>query len=335
MRAAVRDNKTKQAISILKVIRRHGYTSGNVVLLSKRLSELVELRNSWNRVLEMNVAGLTRQAYNAALLFTTNALYHDRAIEMIDAIRRQRTKGIIQTATTLYAGGSKKQSEQLLSDVVESDPSNREARDILAMIRTYHRTKQAPARKAARRSTTSTGDEAYKNGDFREALKLWSGTRRKADRRKVALACTIKKYLAMGESAERKHDYAAAVSLLGKAEMFTALLGISGSVFGGRIDRSLAMTYGILGQRALSEQRYRRARQYLEKAFRYKPGNKDIRRGFSLLNEQAGRLYKKAYAISGANMPEACILYRHALLIAQRGSDIYNRVKSRIVACGR
>ena len=89
----------------------------------------------------------------------------------------------------------------------------------------------------------------------------------------------------------------------------------------------------LLGKEELSAQRYGRAKQYLEEALKYEPGNPDTLRGFSILNDQAGRLYKRAYAISGANRSEACGLYRNAILIAQKGTDIYNKLKNRITAC--
>lgn len=338
LKSAIQDGRTEQAHRILKTIEQHGYTSEIIVSLVKQLSMLDSLANSWDRAQQMLSSGMLTQAYNAALPFTLNTSYHSRAVAMIMEIQEKQLKGIIQTATTLYAGGNKKQAEQLLNYALEKKPGNKDAQDILAAIRTNEKVKHVTEHTGKGQQTRLTGDEVYKNGGLNTAIKFWSENHSKDNRRKIVLAGNINKYLNLGRKAYDRQDYASAVTLLEKAAVFVSLLGdigIRGSADEYKINSYLGVSYSMLGMLALSGQAYRRAREYFEKSLNYEPANQETIRGFSALNDQADKLYKKAYTLSVANRSEACRLYKDAILIAQKDTDVYKKIKRHIATCGQ
>lgn len=336
LKSALQNNGTEQAHRILKIMEQHRYTSEEIVAFSKQLSRQDRLKDLWNKTQQTFNLGMLAQAYNAVLPFTINTLYHDRAVAMIGQIQEQRVKGIIQTATTMYTSGNKKQAEQLLNYVLATDPGNKNALDILKMLRTDEATNLAPKHIHKKIQTQLTGDEAYKKGQLKSAMKLWSESHTTENQRKVVLAGTINKYLNLGTKACDKRDYASAASLLGKAEVFVNLLkntGVSDPVMEQKIHVYLGQSYGMLGTRALSGRAYKYARQYFEKSLDYEPENQEALRGFSTLNDQADKLYKKAYTLSSANKSEACRLYKEAGMIARKDADVYKKIKKHSTAC--
>ncbi len=336
LQSALQNNRTEQAHRILKIMEQHRYTSEDIAAFSTQLSRQDRLKDLWDKTQQMYNLGMLTQAYNAVQPFTLNTSYHDRAVVMIGQIEEQRAKGIIQTATTMYTSGNKKQAEQLLNYVLATDPGNKNALNILKMLRTDEAANPAPKHTRTKIQTRLTGDEAYKKGQLNSAMKLWSESHTTENQRKIVLAGTINKYLNLGTKACDKRDYASAASLLGKAEGFAALLknsGVSDPAMEHKIHVYLGLSYGMLGTRALSGHAYKYARQYFEKSLDYDPENQEALRGFSTLNDQAVKLYKKAYTLSSANKSEACRLYKEAGMIARKDADVYKKIKKQSTAC--
>ena len=116
-------------------------------------------------------------------------------------------------------------------------------------------------------------------------------------------------------------------------QAFVTLLGIRGSADEKAVQRLYALSYGLLGKKSLADGRYQRSNAYFQESVKFDPDNAEAARGFAVLNDKAGRLYKTAYMISGANTPEACRLYKRALDMAQKDTDVYKKIKERLVIC--
>ena len=334
LKVSLRQGRLEQARSIMSEIKKHGYASDSISILGKQLTDMQKLVDAWNTVQQYYNLGRYADARTALAPFTENTQYHDRAEVLLREIRTKELQGMMKAAETLYAQGNAEKASALIRQVLELDPSNHEARTLLAMLKPA-----VPSRRAMMHATTvklspvNSGDSAYKRGDFDTAVRLWSDAQNKNEAKKIALAANIKKYISIGKKAFESGDYAGAIKSFDKVQAFVTLLGIRGSEDEKAVQRYYSLSYGLLGKQALADGRYQRANFCFQKSFKFDPDNAEAARGFSALNNKAERLYKTAYMISGANMPEACRLYNQALDMAQKDADVYKKIKEHFTVC--
>ena len=332
--ASLRQDRIEQARGIMSEIKEHGFASNSISDLEKQLADMQKLHDAWNAVQQYYNLGRFAEARSALAPFTENTAYHDRVAVLLAGIRTRELQGMLKTAESLYAQGGTDEASALVHQVLELDPSNHEARALLAMVKPA-----APGDSAIKHTATvkssreNSADSAYRRGDFDTAVRLWTDAQNKNDAKKIALAANIKKYISIGKTAFASGDYAGAIKSFDKVQAFVTLLGIRGSADEKTVRRYYSLSYGLLGKKALASGQYQRSNVYFQESIKFDPENTEAARGFSVLNDKAGRLYKTAYMISTANMPEACRLYKQALDMAQKDTDVYKKIKEHVIAC--
>ncbi len=334
LREALNQGSLSTAHSILAHLRRHGFTSPTLTVLQRQSEEMQQQRDAWGQVQQYVTQGLYGEALRALARFTADTAYREKAQRLIGDIRTKELDAMIGSASRLYAGGQTGEAGVIARTVLDRDPSNQYARSMLALLR------KAPARRAPRDFAAASkqkqavaGDAAYKRGDFDAAVEQWSHTRAPAAARKIVLASNIRKYIRIGKTALGSGDYAGARQAFGKARVFAGLLGIGGSVDGQACTVYLSRSYALLGRQALAQGFYKQAALDFQSSLRYDPSNAEALKGIAVLNEEAERLYRTAYMMSGANIPEACRLYRRALDMSQPNDDVYKKIQEHIACC--
>ena len=334
LKASLRKGRLEQARGIMSEIEKHKYASNSISILGKQLTDMQKLDDAWNTVQQYYNLGRYSDVRTALAPFTENAAYHDRAAVLLGDIRTKELQSMMKAAETLYAQGYAEKAPALIRQVLELDPSNYEARTLLAMLKPAVPSRRAILHAATvKLSSENSGDSAYKKGYFDAAVHLWSDAQNKNDAKKIALAANIKKYISIGKKEFESGDYAGAIKSFDKVQAFVTLLGIRGSEDEKTVQRYYSLSYGLLGKQALADGRYQRANVCFQKSLKFDPDNAEAARGFSALNNKAERLYKTAYMISGANMPEACRLYNQALDMAQKDADVYKKIKEHFTVC--
>ena len=334
LRASLRQSRLVQARGIMSEIKKHGYASDSISVLGKQLSVMQKLDDAWNTVQRYYDLNRYADARTALAPFTENTEYHDRAEMLLVDIRTKELQGMLKAAESLYAQGDADKASALIRQVLELDPSNHDARTLLAMLKPAVPVRRAMTHAATVKSSSeNSGDSAYRRGDFDAAVRLWTDAQNKNDAKKIAIAANIKKYLSIGKKVFESGDYAGALKSFDKVQAFVTLLGIRGSADEKAVQRYYSLSYGLMGKQALTDGRYHRANVCFQKSLKFDPDNAEAARGFSALNNKAERLYKTAYMISGANMPEACRLYNQALDMAQKDADVYKKIKEHFIVC--
>jgi tetratricopeptide (TPR) repeat protein len=336
---AVRQDKLRQAQEIMREIRKHGYTSVSLTVLEKQLITMKALSDAWDRVQHYYNLGMYREARNAVAAFTSNTAYRDRAGVLLEDMRTKELNTMLKSAGLLYAQGNRDKATILIHQVLELDPSNRDAQALLAMVKPVvsglkeNRRRVNSSTVKKKDPVKNTGDTAYKKGDFSTAVRLWSTTHKKDDAKKIVLSSNIKKYISIGQKAFESGDYPLAIKSFEKVQTFVSVLGIHGSVNEYTFRKYLSLSFGLQGKQALADGQQKRANVCFQESLKYDPSNAEAARGVSVLNEEAEKLYKTAYMISSANTPEACRLYKQALDITQKDADVYKKVKEHLIIC--
>ncbi len=334
LRASLRQGRLEQARGIMSDIKKHGYASDSISVLGKQLTVMQKLDDAWNTVQRYYDLGRYADARTALAPFTENTEYHDRTEILLGEIRTRELQGMLKAAESLYAQGNADKASALIRQVLELDPSNHDAKTLLAMLKPAVPVRRAMTHAATVKSSSeNSGDSAYRRGDFDTAVRLWSDAQNKNDAKKIAIAANIKKYFSIGKKAFESGDYAGAIKSFDKVQAFVTLLGIRGSADEKAVQRYYSLSYGLMGKQALADYRYHRANVCFQESLKFDPDNAEAARGFSALNNKAERLYKTAYMISGANMPEACRLYNQALDMAQKDADVYKKIKEHFIVC--
>ncbi|MCL4468921.1 MAG: hypothetical protein M1591_08315 [Deltaproteobacteria bacterium] len=334
LRASLNQGRLKQAQGIMSEIEKHGYASESISVLGKQLSDMKKLDDAWNKVQRYYDLGRYADARTALAPFTENTEYHDRAEVLLGDIRTRELQGMLKAAESLYAQGDADKASALIRHVLELDPLNPDAKTLLPMLKPAVPVRRAMTHAAAVKSSAeNSGDSAYRRGDFDAAVRFWTDAQNKNDAKKIAIAANIKKYFSIGKKAFESRDYAGAIKSFDKVQAFVTLLGIRGSADEKKVQRYYSLSYGLLGKQAFADGRYHRANVCFRESLKFDPDNAEAARGFSALNNKAERLYKTAYMISGANMPEACRLYNQALDMAQKDTDVYKKIKERFIVC--
>ena len=334
LRASLRQGRLEQARGIMSKIKKHGYASDSISILGKQLTDMQKLVDAWNTVQRYYDLGRYADARTALTLFTENTEYHDRAEVLLGDISTKELQGMLKAAESLYAQGDADKASAMIRQVLAQDLSNPDARTLLAMLKPAVPVHRAMTHASAVKSSPeNSGDSAYRRGDFDAAVRLWTDAQNKNNAKKIAIAANIKKYFSIGKKAFESGDYAGAITSFDKVQAFITLLGIPGSADEKALQRYYSLSYGLQGKQALADGRYHRANVCYQKSLKFDPDNAEAARGFSALNNKAERLYKTAYMISGANMPEACRLYNQALDMAQKDADVYKKIKEHFIAC--
>ncbi len=342
---AVGQGDMVRAQKIVADIGARGYASDAIAKLKKRVAGMVALQDTWDGVVRYYQTGMFKEARTGAEAFTANAAYRERATALLGQIAAKRANDLFKTAARAYAGGDRRQALTLAQEALDADPSNKDAKALLAMIRQGGLKPRAsayasPGAGAAlsppsrgKAHAPGAGDRAYASGDYGLAVKLWTGTHVAADAKKIVMAGNVRKYVSIGKKAFASHDYHAALQALKKADGFVSALGIHHAADGEVVRKYLCMTYTALGRRALAESAYARARSYFEEALKNVPSDAEASQSLSDLNTRAESIYRQAYAISSANAAESCRLYRQALQMARGGTDVYKKIERRAAAC--
>ena len=331
---ALRQDRLEQAQRIMSEINEHNYASDSISLLRRQLTDMQKLSDAWDRAQHDYDLNRYAEARSALAPFTENAIYHERAGVLLADIRSKELQNTLKTAASLYAQGQTDKASALIHQILELDPSNQQARALFAMLKPSAPVRSAGVRTAVvKQSHENSGDTAYRRGDFNTAVGLWTNAQNKHNAKKIALAANIKKYISIGKKAYGSGDYAGAIKSFDKVQAFITLLGIRGSADEKAVQRLYSLSYGLLGKKALADGWYQRSKVYFQESVKFDPDNADAVRGFAVLNDKAGRLYKTAYMISGANTQEACRLYKQALDMAQKDTNVYKKIKERLIVC--
>jgi tetratricopeptide (TPR) repeat protein len=322
----------KQAQEIMSEIKKHGYASDSIAVLEKELINMKELSDKWDKVRQYYSLGMYKEARNALVSFTSNTSYHDRALVLLENMKTKELNDMLKSAGSLYANGNGDKASALIHHVLEIDPSNHDAKALLAMMKPAAPVRRIKMR-AIKNQIENTGDTAYKKGDYDTAVRLWANTHSNEDSKKLVIAANRRKYISIGKKAFESGDYSWAIKCFDKVQAFIDLLGIHGSMDEHTARRYLSMSYSSLGKQAITDGLYKQASIYFKESFKFDPFNAEAVHGVSVLNKEAERLYKTGYMISNANIPEACRLYNRALDIASKDTDVYKKVKEHIIIC--
>ncbi len=334
LRESLHQDNLDSARALLEHIRRHGYTSGSITLLQQQVAALQQQRDAWDQVQQFCTRGMYREARAALAPFTADTLYSARANLLLDDIRAKELNALIDSVKLLSARGQTQEAVIAAHQVLEKDPSNQYVRSMLTMMKPAQPLhQQGVPRTTVRQQQSIDGDAAYRRGDFDAAVQQWSQDRSQADAKKIVLSSNIRKYIRIGKKALDAEDYAGALQAFGKARTFSGLLGIHGSVDESTCRTYLAQSYSMLGRQALSRGAYQHAALFFQKSLKYDPSNAGALTGIAAVSEEAERLYKTAYMMSGANLPEACRLYRRALGMSQNNEDVSTKIRERASVC--
>ncbi len=334
LRESLHQNNLDSARALLEHIRRHAYTSGSITLLQQQVAALQQQRDAWDQVRQFCTRGMYREALAALAPFTADTVYSAQAHLLLDDIRAKELNALIDSVKLLSARGQTQEAVIAAHQVLEKDPSNQYARSLIAMMKPAQPLhQQGIPRAAVRQQQDADGDAAYRRGDFAAAVQRWSKDRSQADAKKIVLSSNIRKYIRIGKKALDAEDFAGALKAFGKARTFAGLLGIHGSVDENTCRAYLSQSYGMLGKQALSRGSYQHAALFFQKSLKYDPSNAGALKGAAVVGEEAERLYKTAYMMSGANLPEACRLYRRALGMSQNNEDVSTKIRERASLC--
>ncbi len=334
LRDSLHQDGLKRAQDIMLEIKKHGYESDSIAILKKELIHKKELVDTWDKVQQYYRLGMYKEARNALVPFTSNTTYRDRALALLENMETKALEDMLESARSLYTNGSVDKASALIHHVLEIDPSNHEAKVLLAMMTPAVHVRRI--KMCAIKNKTpieNIGDTVYKKGDYNTAVRLWTDTHRKEESKKIVIAANIKRYINLGKKALESGDYPWAIKCLDKARTFIDLLGIHGSTDENAILKYLSISYGLLGKHAITDGLYKQASIYFQESLKFDPFNAEAVHGVYVLNKEAERLYKTGYMISNANIPEACRLYNQALDMASKDADVYKKIKEHITIC--
>lgn len=334
LKHVVQTHDLAQGEEALSQIKAHGYKSDQISLLEKEFMRLKEEENAWKKAQNYYNLGMYKEATTILQTFTSNAEYKDRAILELNTIKEKAVKQKIGYATQLYIAGQLRDAQLLIQEVLAIDPLNTDANALLSTIKSYVlENKKIKHNIQSQSIVENPGDLAYKNGDIDKAILLWQQKNEKDDTKKVIVATNIKRYMNTGERALASLNYETAITSFNKVAKFMALLKLHNTILENAIKKNLSISYSFLGMEALKDGMYIQANNYFQKSFSYDPANEEVIKGFNILNQEADALYKKAYIISNANHAEACKLYKQALDIAGKDTDVYKKIKQHFSAC--
>ncbi|MCL4478691.1 MAG: hypothetical protein M1381_06275 [Deltaproteobacteria bacterium] len=333
---AVNKHNIADAQHILNALKEKGYHSQTISIFAKTLDDMHLKDNAWQNAQALYKSNRFTDAYNALVRFTTDNFYHDRAEELVNSIKQHLLNGIIQTATSLYIQGNTGEAKALVNTVLAEDPSSRTANELLTLMYTHQNNNHKVHTPKLNLVYTDSGEQAYKQGDIDKAIMIWSGGGSKehpSNVKRAVIASSIKKYLNLGETAYGKLTYDAAIVYLKKADTFSEMINIKSSSVEKRLHKYLTAAYIELGKNALITHAYKKAGDFFSKALVFDPDNENALSGLITINDEANKLYKKAYVLSNANKKEACRLYMQAMDTAQKGTDVYKKIKEHIRIC--
>lgn len=331
---AIQNNNINQSQLIISEIKKHNLRSNEIDELEKKVVSLERIANIWKHIEYCYNNGQYSEAKELLADFTLTSMYRDHALNMLKEIKQKDLNNTIESALLAYTNGERIKAIKLIDKAIEMDPNNQKVISLRSMVNKFNLDKKKhTVPKKINTHTQDQGDNAYINGDFDKAFYLWSHSKESNNSKKAIILTNIKKYITISEKALKDCDYQKAVSSLKKVIVFMNLIGLKNKSLEYKTNSLISDAYSGLGNKALKDSNYSLANEYLQKSIMYNANNTLASQGFFILNEEAKNIYKKAYMLSDANLPEACKLYKQALEMAQKDSDVYKKIKRHLTAC--